>query len=49
MSIKNQISNWNGFRIHGDTSELDKNLEDDEYLKLFVLYGEVFEVAPGTI
>lgn len=29
MSIKNQISNWNGFRIHGDTSELDKNLEDD--------------------
>lgn len=27
----------------------DKNLEDEEYLKLFVLYGAVFDATPDTI
>lgn len=25
--MENQISNWNGFKIHGDTSELDRIVE----------------------
>lgn len=27
----------------------DKNLEDEEYLKLFVLYGAVFDAPPDEI
>lgn len=27
----------------------DKNLEDEEYLKLFVLYGAVFDAPPDAV
>ncbi|WP_301425215.1 hypothetical protein [Bacteroides caecimuris] len=32
--MENQISNWNGFRIHGDTSELDKIVEHSGMISL---------------
>lgn len=38
MSIKNQISNWNGFKIHGDTSELDKIVEHSGMISLDINY-----------
>lgn len=32
--MENQISNWNGFKIHGDTSELDKIVEHSGMISL---------------
>ena len=34
MTMENQISNWNGFKIHGDTSELDKIIEHSGMISL---------------
>lgn len=32
--MENQMSNWNGFKIHGDTSELDKIVEHGGMISL---------------
>lgn len=32
--MENQISNWNGFQIHGDTSELDRIIEHSGMISL---------------
>lgn len=32
--MENQISNWNGFKIHGDTSELDRIVEHSGMISL---------------
>lgn len=32
--MENQISNWNGFKIHGDTSELDRIVEQSGLISL---------------
>ena len=32
--MENQISNWNGFNVHGDTSELDKIVEHSGMISL---------------
>lgn len=32
--MENQISNWNGFQIHGDTSELDRIVEHSGMISL---------------
>lgn len=34
MSMENQISNWNGFKVHGDTSELDRIVEQSGMISL---------------
>lgn len=32
--MENKISNWNGFKIHGDTSELDRIVEHSGMISL---------------
>lgn len=32
--MENQISNWNGFKVHGDTSELDKIVNHQGKIRL---------------
>lgn len=34
MSMENQISNWNGFKVHGDTSELNRIVEQSGMISL---------------